>query len=406
VHKAEEALDGYREAATCHVGDFMEYAALRRQISDLEKGAARERRMDRREEAMRSLGKLRPGDVIHVPAGKFSGLAVVIDPGHSGDEPRPYVLTADRQARRLAPMDFPTPVEAIGRLRIPKSFNGRNPAMRRDLATALRSKAHDLDAPGERRAKQRDSFGDTPTDREVARLRTELKAHPCHQCPEREDHSRWAERWFKLQRDTETLKRRVDNRTNTVARTFDRVCDVLAALGYLEGDKVTEKGSHLRRIYTDMDLVAAEAIRAGLFDGLAPSELAAVLSALVFEARRADDATSPKMPGGQVRPVLGELVRLWGQLDALERDHHLDFLREPDMGFAWAAWRWAEGDALDDVLMVTGLSAGDFVRWMKQLLDLCGQVADAAGDSTLRSIARAAAKSLKRGVIAYSVLAD
>ena len=263
VHKAEEALDGYREAATCHVGDFMEYAALRRQISDLEKGAARERRMDRREEAMRSLGKLRPGDVIHVPAGKFSGLAVVIDPGHSGDEPRPYVLTADRQARRLAPMDFPTPVEAIGRLRIPKSFNGRNPAMRRDLATALRSKAHDLDAPGERRAKQRDSFGDTPTDREVARLRTALKAHPCHQCPEREDHSRWAERWFKLQRDTETLKRRVDNRTNTVARTFDRVCDVLAALGYLEGDKVTEKGSHLRRIYTDMDLVAAEAIRAG-----------------------------------------------------------------------------------------------------------------------------------------------
>ena len=243
VHKAEEALDGYREAATCHVGDFMEYAALRRQISDLEKGAARERRMDRREEAMRSLGKLRPGDVIHVPAGKFSGLAVVIDPGHSGDEPRPYVLTADRQARRLAPMDFPTPVEAIGRMRIPKSFNGRNPAMRRDLATALRSKAHDLDAPGARRAKQRDSFGDTPTDREVARLRTELKAHPCHQCPEREDHARWAERWFKLQRDTETLKRRVDNRTNTVARTFDRVCDVLAALGYLEGDKVTEKGS-------------------------------------------------------------------------------------------------------------------------------------------------------------------
>ena len=104
--------------------------------------------------------------------------------------------------------------------------------------------------------------------------------------------------------------------------------------------------------------------------------------------------------------MLAELVRVWAQLDALERDHKLDFLREPDMGFAWAAWRWAEGDDLDDVLMVTGLSAGDFVRWMKQLLDLCGQVADAAGDSPLRATARAAAKSLKRGVIAYSVLAE
>ena len=318
--------------------------------------------------------------MIKVPAGKFSGLAVVIDPGHSGDEPRPYVVTADRQARRLAAMDFPVPVEAIGRMRIPKNFNGRNPAMRRDLATQLRAKARDDDAPAPRRTKQ-DSFGDTPADREIGRLRADLKAHPCHQCPEREDHARWAERYFKLERDTETLRRRVETRTNTVARTFDRVCDVLTALGYLDGDKVTEEGSHLRRIYTDMDLVAAEAIRAGLFEDLTSSELAAVLSALVFEARRADDASSPKIPGGQVRPVLAELVRVWAQLDALERDHKLDFLREPDMGFAWAAWRWAEGDDLDDVLMVTGLSAGDFVRWMKQLLDLCGQVADAAGDS-------------------------
>ncbi|RYB90687.1 DEAD/DEAH box helicase [Nocardioides glacieisoli] len=405
VHKAEEALEGYRDAAHCHVGDFMEYAAMRRRITDLEKGAARDRRQDRRAEAVASLGRLRPGDVIKVPAGKFSGLAVVIDPGHSGDEPRPYVVTADRQARRLAAMDFPVPVEAIGRMRIPKSFNGRNPAMRRDLATQLRARARDDDAPAPRRTKQ-DSFADTPADREIGRLRADLKAHPCHQCPEREDHARWAERYFKLERDTETLRRRVETRTNTVARTFDRVCDVLTALGYLDGDKVTEEGSHLRRIYTDMDLVAAEAIRAGLFEDLTSSELAAVLSALVFEARRADDASSPKIPGGQVRPVLAELVRVWAQLDALERDHKLDFLREPDMGFAWAAWRWAEGDDLDDVLMVTGLSAGDFVRWMKQLLDLCGQVADAAGDSAVRTTARAAAKSLKRGVIAYSVLAE
>jgi ATP-dependent RNA helicase HelY len=99
-------------------------------------------------------------------------------------------------------------------------------------------------------------------------------------------------------------------------------------------------------------------------------------------------------------------VRVWGRLDALERDHRLDFLREPDLGFAWAAWRWASGDDLDDVLMVTGMAAGDFVRWMKQLLDLAGQVADAAGEADLRQTARATTKLLKRGVVAYSVLAE
>ena len=44
LQKSEEALAGYAEAATCHLGDFMEYARLRRRISDLEKDAARGRR--------------------------------------------------------------------------------------------------------------------------------------------------------------------------------------------------------------------------------------------------------------------------------------------------------------------------------------------------------------------------
>jgi ATP-dependent RNA helicase HelY len=150
LQKAHEALEGYEEAATCHVGDFMEYAALRRRISETEKGASRERRTDRRDEALASLARLKPGDIIMVPNGKFAGFAVVLDPGAGGPEPRPYVLTADRQARRLAAMDFATPVEALARMRLPKSFNGRNPAMRRDLASALRTKTHNLTPPPKR----------------------------------------------------------------------------------------------------------------------------------------------------------------------------------------------------------------------------------------------------------------
>ena len=100
------------------------------------------------------------------------------------------------------------------------------------------------------------------------------------------------------------------------------------------------------------------------------------------------------------------MVRLWGDLDALEKEHRLDFLREPDLGFAWAAYRWAEGDDLDSVLNVTDLAAGDFVRWTKQLLDLAGQIADAAGPGPLRETAREAVRRLRRGVVAYSGLAE
>ena len=336
-------------------------------------------------------------------------MAVVIDPGASADRegPRPYVLTADRHARRLSMVDFPVPVQAFTRMRIPRSFNGRNPQSRRDLASTLRVRTHGLTPPpgGSKRA-GRGAAPEVDDEREISRLRAELRAHPCHGCSDREDHARWAERFHKLDRDTKTLQRRIEQRTNTIARQFDRVCEVLTALGYLEDDEVTETGARLMRIYTDMDLVAAESLRHGLWDGLSPSELAAALSALVFEARRPDDAVAPRLPGGRLKGVLAEMVSLWGDLDALERVHKLDFLREPDLGFAWAAYRWAEGATLDEVLSETDLAAGDFVRWIKQLLDLTDQVADAAGGGQLRTTARATSDALRRGVVSYSSVSD
>ncbi len=408
--KAEEALEGYAESAACDRGDFMVYAGLRRRIGDIEKGASRARRVARREDVVASLHDLRPGDVIHVPSGRFRGFAVVLEPG-VGDEPRPQVLTEERQARRLALPDFPEPVVALTRMRVPRSFNPRNAQQRRQLADQVRSRTRDIDPlrPPPSAARRTTSGVRAPVgDDEVTRLRAELKAHPCHGCPDREEHARWAERWFKLDRDTETLRRRIETRTNTVARTFDRVCAVLESLGYLtevEGvTVVTGEGRHLMRLYSDCDLVASEAVRRGLLAGLTPTELASVLSVLAYEARR--DEGSPRLPSARVREVTTQLYALWRELSAIEKDHRLDILREPDRGFAWAAYRWAEGADLDDVLEGTGLAAGDFVRWMKQLIDLLGQVADAAGDTDgdLRRTARRSIDALRRGVVAYSAV--
>ncbi|HEY0904996.1 MAG TPA: DEAD/DEAH box helicase [Marmoricola sp.] len=403
LRKSEDALAGYADAASCHLGDFMEYAALRRTLSETEAGLARARRQDRRAEVIASLERLRPGDVIEVPAGRFAGMAVVIDPGDHADRdgPRPYVLTQERQARRLSLVDFPTPVAALTRIRVPRNFNGRNPQSRRDLASTLRARTHGFAPPPRGRKQSAEGSGSE----RIEELRRELRDHPCHRCPDREDHARWSERWFKLDRDARTLRRRIEQRTNTIARQFDRVCEVLDALEYLDGDTVTPRGRTLMRIYNEMDLVTAESLRTGLWDALDPSQLAAVLSTLVFETRRAEDAVSPRIPGGPVRDVLREMTSLWADLDALEREHRLDQLRQPDLGFCWAAYRWAEGDELDELLESTDLAAGDFVRWMKQLLDLAGQVGGAAG-GPLRDTAREAVDRLRRGVVAYSSVSD
>ncbi|MBS4753828.1 DEAD/DEAH box helicase [Nocardioides sp. zg-ZUI104] len=398
LHKAEEALGGYAEAAQCHLGDFMEYAALRRRVSELEKSASRARRTDRREEAAASLERLVPGDVIVVPAGKFAGPAVIVDPGLSEQGHRPLVVTAERQGRRLAMMDFPVPVEPVARLKLPKRVDPRNPHQRKDLAQAVREAVRGLPASVTRPRAEKAPVEEGAA-REIAAARARVREHPCHGCADREEHSRWAERHAKLKKDADLLSARIERRTNTVARTFDRVCEVLEALDYLDADTVTDRGRGLMRIYSDLDLVAAEALRTGLWDDLTPAELGAVLSSLVYEARRPEDGPGA-VPGGVVTERIDAMVRLWSELEELERQHRLDFLRRPDAGFAWTAFRWANGQELDEVITRNDQTAGDFVRQMKQLIDFAGQIADAAAGTPVRDSARQLVGLLRRGIVA------
>ncbi len=407
VRKQEGAIEGYREAMTCHLGDFGEYAELRRRLTDREKQLARDGATRRRSEAADSLAALKPGDVIVVPAGRRSGLAVVIDPGLSErDEPRPSVLMMDRHVKRLSVIDFPSPVEPLERIRIPKLFNPRSANSRRDLAAKLKDAVGDLTI--ERPRKVRGGGEDDL----VLELRRQIRQHPCHGCDDREQHARWAERSLRLERETYGLERRVESRTNSIARQFDRVCAILARLGYLSSDDdtatVTDAGRMLQRLYNDMDLVAAECLRQGLWHGLTAPELAACASVLVFESRSAEDAFAPKLPEGRVREVLLDTVRLAGELAGLESEEHVQFLREPDLGFAWAAYRWTSGHRLDSVLREVDLAAGDFVRWCKQLADLLGQIADAARahggpeGAVLAATAHQALDAVKRGVVSFS----
>jgi ATP-dependent RNA helicase HelY len=404
VRKNEEGLEGYAEGMACHLGDFSEYAALRHEIARLEKDGARERSASRRAEAAVSLETLRIGDVIRIPSGRRAGYAVVVQPSKSyrGETPAPTVVTEDKQLLKLTLVDVPTPVEAIAHVKVPPHFNAKSPKARRDLATSLRiAVPHD---PPPSRSRGAGSHGDGPSaeDARIAELRRQLKAHPCHQCPDREDHARWAERWWRLKRETVGLQRKVEGRTNSVARTFDRICRLLSEMGYLSetGDAVTPQGENLRRLYTEKDLLAAECLRLGVWKRLDPAGLASVVSALIHEPRRDETDPSPRMPNEDVAEAVREMTRLWSVLEDRERELGLPLTGDPDAGMAWMMHRWASGRQLEEVLRGSDMAAGDFVRRCKQVVDLLGQIGDAAPEPTLRATSRKAIDAVMRGVVA------
>ncbi len=407
IHRSEATLAEYTEQMRCDRGDFAEYAALRRELSDHEAATAREGARKRRGAVAASLEALRVGDVIQVPRGRRAGLAIVLDPGiHPHDDPRPLVLTEARWSGRLALTDFPTSVEVLATVRVPKHFNHRSPQERRDLASTLRA----VDAPPARRP-ARNGASSTP-DTQIETLRAAVRAHPCHACPDRETHARWGERFARLDRENAALRRRIEGRTKSLGRMFDRICSLLDARGYLAADETTPAGLRLARIWSESDLLVAECLRAGVWDGLDPAELAAVVSTLVYEARR-DETPSERMPTAGVRDALAATVRIWADLADSEADLGLPRSREPQLGFAWAAYRWTKSERLDRVLTATAdagaeMSAGDFVRLCKQLLDLLDQIADAPAPSgAARHVAgqaRTASRAIRHGVVAQSML--
>ncbi|PZF65114.1 RNA helicase [Curtobacterium sp. MCBD17_013] len=314
----QESLDGYRRSMECHLGDFTEYAALRRELSDLERST--------------------------IPGGRESS--------HGA-----------RQERQAA----------------------------------------------------------------ISEVRRRMQRHPCHACPDREAHARWAERWYRLSRSTDKLLAQIRSRTGAVAIVFDRVTDVLLALGYLTRDapedvdgvpvptsesagarrdevRVAAGGRRLQRIYGDRDLLVAECIEAHVWDELTPAQLAAMAATIVYEPRREDaPGTEHALPRGAFRPALDETLTIWARLDDLERDHRLAGSMPPTPAIALGVFRWASGSSLDDVLRTLDLAAGDFVRWSKQVIDLLDQLRNAA-DAPLSRTASRAADAMRRGIVAYATV--
>ncbi|TQJ36498.1 DEAD/DEAH box helicase [Arthrobacter sp. SLBN-122] len=411
VRSREESLAGYAKSMTCHLGDFTEYARLRRELSDAENATSRTKSRVRKSLCDDSLARLLPGDVVDVPGGRAPGPAVVLSSDHTSREPRPAVLTLDNQLRRIGADDLEGPIAPVTRIRIPKSFNAKVPKSRRDLASSVRNALRENrpPAPGQNRNHDFGRGAALPNqEKRIAELRRALKAHPCHGCSEREDHARWSERWWKLRRETDGLVRQIQGRTNTIAKTFDRVCDVLSAYGYLEdaGDgrlNISPDGQRLRRIYGEKDLLISQSLRLGAFNDLDAAEVAALASVLVYQAKREDRGLRPRMPSVSLETSVDIVVKEWSVLEDVEEENKLPLTGEPELGLVWPLYKWARGRHLQDVLSGTDLAAGDFVRWVKQVVDLLDQLAKIPGlDPRLARLCAEAINLIRRGVVAYS----
>jgi ATP-dependent RNA helicase HelY len=400
LRRSEEAREGYEEAANCHLGDFAEYMSLRREISRLEKDTVRDGVRERKYTAISFLNNLARGDVLVVDSDRRTSVPyIVIDEAQDYADPRPRVMSLNRTVKRIGYQDVNDNGRVVGHVRLPPTFDSRSAKSKNWLADQLKSVAKSASPGG--RSRHRDDVKDSDIDR----LRRALRAHPCHGCNERDEHARWHERLYSADREIRKLESRVEQRTSSIAREFDRVCDVLTHFGYLkkidDGHEVTPDGHMLGRLYCERDLLAAECIRKGLWKNLEPDELAGVASLLVFDSRREDEEETISLPEGAFADVLESTVKAWGEIKDVEAQYRTDYIPDIDVNFVWPMLRWSRGQIITKVLRNSDQAPGDFVRWTKQVIDIVNQIGLATDDDELSRTARKTMNSLERGIVAW-----
>ena len=387
LDRNRQNLARHRDLAGADLDSLQEYRSLAAELDTLRRNRGGSRRIA---EAMEAL---RPGDVAVVR--RRGGRVVILSHEHRrGGGSRLVALTPGRDVVRLGPDDFDGPPRRAATIDLPTPFAPRNPSFRKQAADRLRkARLHD-DGGGSRREERRRH-----------ELEAALAAHPLTEDPGREAKLRAGAAIERLERDMQRTERRVRGRSESLARQFDRVLRVLEAWGYVDGWALTEAGEGLARLYTETDLLLAEALREGLLDGLRPPELAAVLSCFTYE-RRGPDGQHPMPPARWPTKTVAQraraVERISNDLRANEDDAGLPETRVPDPGFTPYIYDWAAGESLADVLDDDEMTGGDFVRHVKQCIDLLRQVGDVASALETRAKARDAADACHRGVIAAS----
>ncbi len=392
----DRGLEGYARHLTCDQGDWAAYWAMRREVSRREKDEAADRRRREQTAVRDGIAALQPGDVLHVPRLGRRGLVAVVGVQVTRKgTPLAQVVTDDKALAKLGPRELDGAPEAVEQVRLPTSGNPRQSDYRREIAHTLRG----LEPPAVVDAPAPPTVPAGPSD-EVKQLRRELRAHPCHHCAERETHEVWQHRADELFDEAEKLRNRISRATGSLVRHLHRILAVLTELGYVDDEpSPTDDGLRLAGIYCEVDLLVAEAVRRGLLDGLEAAEVAGIAALFLYEPRGGDPSEHVVLPTIELEETTEAILELAGELRGMEARAGLrSTTRELDAGFVNAAYRWASGADLDDALGGMELTGGDFVRNIKQIADLVGQLRGVGG-AGLRVEAELALDGLRRGIV-------
>ena len=306
--------------------------------------------------------KLRPGDIIYAEKGRYVGPVAVLANAHRKGGVRLTGVTTRRETADAHRARLRRAADS------PSAASSCPPTSRRTATTSSGRwrTGWSRPRPSRTRASRRRGAEDQPL------------THPVEDDPELDDRLKAADQAERVAREVDELRQRVRGRSQSIARDFDQVLGVLRASGATStAGRSPTAGEILARTFHEMRSAG----------GRVPSPGAARRPRPADARRRSPACSCTSTAAPKRRPRRGtrrpmarrrwqSIARISYDLQDTEEAAGLSVHRPPDPTFVAVAYAWAAGEGFAEVVAEEELSGGDFVRTMKQLIDLRAPVGD------------------------------
>ena len=323
------------------------------------------------------INRLKPGDVVDLGP----EIVGVLSSTWRRKEVQVRVIDHQGEVHTIDPEVLTSIPVTVGQVRLPEPFNPNSRSHQHDIAGQLAGVRR---SGKSKRAKQRSQQRKGASSKQDSAAK--WKGSSDNQ----------------LTRELRRLDARISERRSRLAERFGSVVALLGELGYIDNWNLTDAGELLLGTFHELDLVLAESLRRGHLDGHEPAALAALVSVFVYESRN-DEAPPPWFPNTATKDAVEGILAALVQVQRVESAYGLPESRNVDPGLIAATYGWASGGGLVDVLGVEVLTPGDFVRSMRQVIDILSQLANVAPDDQTRRSARQARGLVQRGIVDATV---
>ncbi|CAF4637908.1 unnamed protein product, partial [Rotaria sp. Silwood1] len=195
---------------------------------------------------------------------------------------------------------------------------------------------------------------------------------------------------------------------------YESMLEVLKKLNYISNTNILSlKGQVAALFGSNNELLLTELIYQNLIDNLTPSEIAALLSSIIFQGKRFDNEINDENQKKEITPALHQakqqLIAIASKLDQIQRDYKIPTNIEEELNFSIMSlvYKWAQGAKFYDIMNdsdmeINDIQEGTIVRTIMRIEELCSDIRNAGktvGNSELVDKLNHVTALIKRGIV-------